>query len=55
MTKDPLTLSPNDTVVDAAKIMLDKKYGGIPILEDRKLVGIMTQSDIFRMIVREWS
>lgn len=55
MSKKPLSLSPDDRIVEVAKIMLENKVGGIPITEDDKLVGIITESDIFRMAVREWS
>lgn len=55
MSKNPLSLAPNDSIVAAAKIMLENKIGGIPVTEDGKLVGIITESDIFRMVVREWS
>lgn len=55
MSKNPLSVSPDESVVEAAKIMLEKKYGGIPVTENKKLVGIITESDIFRMVVREWS
>lgn len=55
MSKNPLSVSPNDSIIAAAKIMLEKKVGGIPVTDDKKLVGIITESDIFRMVVREWS
>ncbi len=55
MSKKPLSLSPDDSIVEVAKIMLENKVGGIPITDNGKLVGIITESDIFRMVVREWS
>lgn len=44
---DPLTLSPDDTLQDAFKMMADQRIGGIPIVDkQRKLVGILTNRDI---------
>ena len=51
MTSDPLTLTPNQTVGEAAIIFMDKKIDGAPVLdENRKLVGLFTKSHIYRVI-----
>lgn len=52
MTRDPLTVSPNTPILEAAEIMLEKKVSGLPVVEDKKLIGILTESDIFRMLVK---
>lgn len=54
MTRDPITIRPDETVYDAARLMLQKKIAGLPVVEGGRLVGIITESDIFRMIVRLW-
>jgi acetoin utilization protein AcuB len=55
MSKKPLTLYQSDTIGRAAEIMLDNKIGAVPVLEaDGQLVGIVTESDLFRAIVRKW-
>jgi CBS domain-containing protein len=55
MTRNPLTVSPEATVEEAAKIMLDNKVSGLPVVdEDGKEVGVITESDIFRMVVKAW-
>jgi CBS domain-containing protein len=51
MTRDLITISPLTTVTRAAQIMLEHKIGGLPIVDRGKLVGIITESDIFRMLV----
>ena len=51
MSKDPITVSPDDTIRVVAKKMLDNKIGGIPVLEESKLVGIVTVSDIFKVVM----
>lgn len=53
MTRDPLTISPDASVRDAARIMLDRKIGGLPVMEAGRLVGIITESDIFRVLAQE--
>ena len=52
MTKKNLqTISSSDTIEEAAVIMLEKKIGVLPVVEDGKLVGIITESDIFKVLI----
>ena len=52
---EPTTISQEATISTAAEIMLEKKFSGLPVVDDvGKLVGIITESDIFRLVVREW-
>ncbi|MCW5878729.1 MAG: CBS domain-containing protein [Anaerolineales bacterium] len=51
MTRDPLTVAPNTRLAEAAKLMLHHKVGGLPVMEDGSLVGIITETDIFRAYV----
>lgn len=54
MTSRVLTITPNTSINQAAQLMLDKKVSGLPVLDEHNhLVGIITESDIFRMIVSE--
>ena len=52
MCSNVFSIAPNATIGDAAKMMLDKKFSGIPVTDGSKLVGIITESDIFRMLAR---
>ncbi|MDZ4763774.1 MAG: CBS domain-containing protein [Chloroflexota bacterium] len=53
MTRNVITLKPDDTIFDAAQVMLDNKISGLPVMDaDGKLLGIMTESDIFKVVVR---
>jgi len=52
MTRNIITVSPDTPIVDAAEIMLEKKISGLPVVEGDTLVGILTESDIFRMLVK---
>lgn len=52
MTGNPITVEPSTLLAEAAQIMLEKKIGGLPVMEGKKLVGIITESDIFRALVK---
>jgi len=55
MTREPTTISQEATISTVAEIMLEKKFSGLPVVDEQgKLVGIITESDIFRLVVREW-
>ena len=51
MTENPKTIAPTASLIDAARLMLKHKIGALPVLEGDKLVGIITESDIFRAFV----
>jgi len=52
MKKPVITVTPDTPIREAANLMLTHKIGGLPVVEGDQLVGIITESDIFRMIVR---
>ncbi len=55
MTRDPLTVTEDMTLGEVAKIMMDNKVSGLPVIgKEGTVVGIITESDIFRMIVQAW-
>ncbi len=47
MTKDPVTISSNALLEEAATLMRDNHVGFLPVVDEGKLVGIITESDIF--------
>jgi acetoin utilization protein AcuB len=52
MTRNPVTVTPITPIARAAQLMLEHKIGGLPVVDHRgKLVGIITESDIFRVLV----
>jgi len=53
MTKDPRTIRPDATAVDAARLMRDEDAGVAPIAEDDRLVGVVTDRDIAIRVVAE--
>jgi CBS domain-containing membrane protein len=50
MTSDPETADPDTGIGAAAQIMLENKYGCLPIVEGSRLVGILTESDFVRYL-----
>jgi CBS domain-containing protein len=48
MTKDVVVVSPTDSAIYVAKLMVEKKINRIPVVEDGKLVGIVTRGDLIR-------
>lgn len=53
MTRDVLTIHPDAPLIDAAEIMLNEKISGLPVVDEhRHLIGIISESDIFRMVIQ---
>lgn len=48
MTRNPFTLRPNDNLSDVVSVMNSKKLKKIPVIEDNKLLGIVTRHDVVR-------
>ena len=52
MTKDPITIPLDYTIDEAAQILLEHKLSGAPVVDDDgQVAGIITQTDIFRVLV----
>lgn len=51
MTPDPITVSPGETIENAALIMHDRRVSGLPVMDKKKLVGVITETDIFRAFI----
>jgi CBS domain-containing protein len=52
MTSDPIRVTPNTPLREAALLMLDNKIGGLPVVDDdRVVVGVVTESDLFEALV----
>ncbi len=52
MTRNPYTVQPDSTVREAARLMYEHRVGGIPVVDaDGHLVGIITESDIYRLVI----
>jgi len=51
MTKDVITVAEDTPVEDAASIMTDHKIGGLPVLRDGEIIGIITETDLFKLFM----
>lgn len=51
MTKNPVTISRTTTVEEAARLMVDQDLSCLPVVEDGKLVGIVSKSDMFKILL----
>ena len=59
MTKKVITVSEDTPIEEAARIMADNKIGGLPVTRGDELVGIITETDLFKLFLelmgaREW-
>lgn len=52
MTKHVVTVTSTTTIREAAGIMLLHKISGLPVMDGDRLVGIITESDIFRVVMK---
>ena len=53
MTRDPVAAKPDDSLYDCAKKMVRKKVGALILVEDKKIVGFVSQKDILWAIVKK--
>jgi acetoin utilization protein AcuB len=52
MTRKVISVHSDDLVTDVLQMMIDHKFSALPVVdEDRALVGILTETDIFRMVI----
>jgi len=51
MTRSVITVEESDPIEEAARVMVDNKIGGLPVMREGKLVGIITETDIFKTLM----
>ena len=51
MTENVIAVDVNTPIEEAARILADNKIGGLPVTRDEKLVGIVTETDIFKLFL----
>jgi acetoin utilization protein AcuB len=51
MIKDPVTIGPDESLEAAARLIFERKVGGLPVLEHGKLVGVITSKDILAAFI----
>jgi acetoin utilization protein AcuB len=55
MTANPVTIDAEAPIAAAAAAMIQARVSGLPVLRAGRLVGIITESDIFRLVVAGWA
>jgi len=51
MTKQVLTVTEDTPIEEAARIMADNKFGGLPVMRGSAVVGIITETDLFKALL----
>jgi acetoin utilization protein AcuB len=51
MTPDPATIEASAPIEEAAALMHEKRISGLPVVEGKRLVGVITETDLFRAFV----
>jgi len=46
MTTDVLTVSPETKVIDIAKLLLERRFSGVPVIEGDRIVGLVSEGDL---------
>ena len=52
MTTEPTTTTPDTTLADAARVLMEKKIGCLPVVENDRLVGLLTEGDFVALYAR---
>ena len=52
MTREPLTVRPDQPIFEAAALLYDRSFGCLPVVENGELVGILTTTDMLRLLMR---
>ena len=50
MTDDVVTIGPDDDVRQAARVMVERKIGCLPVVENDELLGLLSESDVLRAV-----
>lgn len=54
MTEDPIAVTPETGLREAALLMIENKIGGLPVIdENKRVIGIITESDLFEALVQQ--
>jgi acetoin utilization protein AcuB len=52
MTPNPISVTPSTPIVEAARLMMDRKIGGLLVVDGERLVGIVTETDLLNYLIR---
>ncbi len=54
MSAPPIVISPEAEIEDAARLLAEQRIGCLPVIEEGKLVGLVTETDVLRCIAGRW-
>lgn len=54
MSTPPIVISPEDEIEQAARLLAEKRIGCLPVIDEGKLVGLLTETDVLRCIAGSW-
>ncbi|OQX81780.1 MAG: hypothetical protein B6D56_01515 [Candidatus Omnitrophica bacterium 4484_70.1] len=52
MTREVITVSPDDSLKNVGEILKEKRISGLPVVKDEKIVGIITLTDMLKVLER---
>lgn len=50
INESPITTSPDTSITEAARLMVEKKIGCLPVVDNEKLVGLVTETDFLKVV-----
>jgi CBS domain-containing protein len=50
MTRDPITIAPTFPVEEAARLMVSARISALPVVQDTRLIGLVTETDLLRIL-----
>ncbi len=55
MASEVKAVGPDDSLMTVVQLMMEHKIGGVPVLDEQgRALGIVTESDIFRLLIQSW-
>lgn len=54
MTKNIVSVSPETSILETAKILASKEFHALPVIEDELLVGIITTTDLIKYLIEQY-
>lgn len=55
MTPNPMAITPGATIAEAARLMRNHKIGGLPVVAEGQLIGIITETDLLDFLIETLS
>lgn len=54
MASNPIVVSPDTTIKEVAEILAEKEFHALPVVENEKLVGIVTTTDLIKYLLEQY-